>query len=422
MEDRISELPDDILSFALSFLTMRDAVKTRLLSRRWRYLSPPLSHLQFDAFTLFGTHGGRSSEFTAAVDQVLLACRGPKIGTLKVRFPLGNDHAFHVDRWVSLSSAMQVEKIAFDLSCFPESRERYNFPCHILPVGKGSHLKHLCLAACKLRLSPNLTSQLNPLRTLDLDSVPLDQSDLDTIISACPKLTLLRLIDCGLPKIVCIHGQLLCLKTLIIRDVFISVVLKSINLEIFEFHGLPRKLTFADVPHLKKAVVWSLFIYQGTSPVCNGLAKDLPQLQFLSLLVKGEVPPLPATTPKFNSLKQLDLLILPFIDSDLVTVTYLLNASPFLEILRLKLGFGCEGRGNRGRREHSRHTYLHLREVRMEGFRDRWNEMELAVYLLKNTSALERMVVVVSGGTERQRVNNLLQKEKSNSTTELIIL
>lgn len=109
------------------------------------------------------------------------------------------------------------------------------------------------------------------------------------IISACPKLTLLRLIDCGLPKIVCIHGQLLCLKTLIIRDVFISVVLKSINLEIFEFHGLPRKLTFSDVPQLKKAVVWSLIIYQGTSTVCNGLAKDLPQLQFLSLLVKDEV-------------------------------------------------------------------------------------------------------------------------------------
>ncbi|KAJ6299995.1 hypothetical protein OIU76_020897 [Salix suchowensis] len=74
---------------------------------------------------------------------------------------------------------MQVEKIAFDFSCFRESRGRYNFPCHILPIGKGSHLKHLCLAACKLRLSPNVTSQLNPLRTLDLDNVPLDQSDLD---------------------------------------------------------------------------------------------------------------------------------------------------------------------------------------------------------------------------------------------------
>ncbi|KAJ6755823.1 F-BOX PROTEIN-LIKE [Salix purpurea] len=180
---------------------------------------------------------------------------------------------------------MQVEKIAFDFSCFPASRGRYNFPCHILPIGKGSHLKHLCLSACKLRLSTNLTSQFNPLRTLDLDDVHLDQSDLD--------------------------------------DYLRLVVLKSINLEIFEFHGLPRKLTFSDVPQLKKAVVWSLIIYQGTSTVCNGLAKDLPQLQFLSLLVKDEVPPLPAATPKFNSLKQLDLLILPFIDSDLVTVSYL---------------------------------------------------------------------------------------------------
>lgn len=105
MEDRISELSDDILSFILSFLTMRDAVKTRLLSHRWRYLSPPLSHLQFDVFTLFGTHGESSSKFIAAVDQVLLACRGPKIGTLKVRFGLGDDYAFHVDSICALFPA-----------------------------------------------------------------------------------------------------------------------------------------------------------------------------------------------------------------------------------------------------------------------------------------------------------------------------
>lgn len=267
----------------------KDAVKTRLLSHRWRYLSPPLSHLQFDVFTLFGTHGESSSTFVTAVDQVLLACRGPKIGTLKVRFGLGDDHAFHVDRWVSFSSAMQVEKIAFDFSCSPESCGSYNFPCHILPTDKASHLKHLCLVSCTLRLSPKFTSQLNPLRTLDLDGVPLDQSGLDIITSACPKLTLLRMIGCGLPKIVCIHGQLLCLKTLIIHDSLISVELKSINLEIFEFFGHPRKLTFVDVPHLKKALVRSLFIYRRTSPICNALAKDLPQLQFLSLIVKDEV-------------------------------------------------------------------------------------------------------------------------------------
>ncbi|KAI5561171.1 hypothetical protein BDE02_16G096700 [Populus trichocarpa] len=337
MEDRISELSDDILSFILSFLTMRDAVKTRLLSHRWRYLSPPLSHLQFDVFTLFGTHGESSSKFITAVDQVLLACRGPKIGTLKVRFGLGDDHAFHVDRWVSFSSAMQVEKIAFDFSCSPESCGSYNFPCHILPTDKASHLKHLCLVSCTLRLSPKFTSQLNPLRTLDLDGVPLDQSGLDIITSACPKLTLLRMIGCGLPKIVCIHGQLLCLKTLIIHDSLISVELKSINLEIFEFFGHPRNLTFVDVPHLKKALVRSLFIYRRTSPICNALAKDLPQLQFLSLIVKDEVLPLPATSPKFISLKQLDLSIWPFIDSDLLTVIYLLNASPLLEILQLKV-------------------------------------------------------------------------------------
>lgn len=136
--------------------------------------------------------------------------------------------------------------------------------------------------------------------------------------------------------------------------------------------------------------------------------------------------PLPATSPKFISLKQLDLLIWPFIDSDLLTVIYLLNASPLLEILQLKIGHQGEGRSNGERREYSRHTHSHLKEVKMEGFRDKWNAMELAIYLLKNTIALERMVVVVSDSTLqmdlRQRVTNLLHKERGNSTAELIIL
>jgi len=93
-----------------------------------------------------------------------------------------------------------------------------------------------------------------------------------------------------------------------------------------------------------------------------------------------------------------------------------------LDVLTLwQIGRQGKGRSNGERREYSRHTHSHLKEVKMEGFRDKWNAM-----VLKNTIALERMVVVVSGSTLqmdlRQRVTNLLQKERGNSTAELIIL
>ena len=53
-DDRISNLPDDILSYILSFLSMREAVKTRILSRKWRFLSSPSTDLHFDLLFVVG--------------------------------------------------------------------------------------------------------------------------------------------------------------------------------------------------------------------------------------------------------------------------------------------------------------------------------------------------------------------------------
>eukprot|EP00257_Ricinus_communis_P026609 XP_025014023.1 uncharacterized protein LOC112535614 [Ricinus communis] len=52
--DLISKLSDNILSFILLFLSMRDALKTRLLSYRWRYLCSSSSNLHFDFLSILG--------------------------------------------------------------------------------------------------------------------------------------------------------------------------------------------------------------------------------------------------------------------------------------------------------------------------------------------------------------------------------
>ncbi|KAF9594636.1 hypothetical protein IFM89_034258 [Coptis chinensis] len=103
--DHISQMPEDILSFILSFLTMRDAVKTRVLSPSWRYLSSSTGNLYFDLFTLFGIN----------YDGNYLSKNSDSLWE-------GNESASHIDRWISFALRMQVEKIDLDFSCIPRDR------------------------------------------------------------------------------------------------------------------------------------------------------------------------------------------------------------------------------------------------------------------------------------------------------------
>ncbi|KAE9467421.1 hypothetical protein C3L33_00652, partial [Rhododendron williamsianum] len=56
-EDRISTLPDDVLSSIISRLTFRDSVKTSILSSKWRYLCAAVSDINFDIEVMFGPNG-----------------------------------------------------------------------------------------------------------------------------------------------------------------------------------------------------------------------------------------------------------------------------------------------------------------------------------------------------------------------------
>jgi len=50
-EVRISELADGVLISVLSFMTMKEAIKTSVLSCRWEKLRPSQPYLNLDAWT-----------------------------------------------------------------------------------------------------------------------------------------------------------------------------------------------------------------------------------------------------------------------------------------------------------------------------------------------------------------------------------
>ncbi|KAI7987270.1 putative F-box/LRR-repeat protein [Camellia lanceoleosa] len=409
--DRLTEMPDDILSFILSFLSIRDSVKARILSRRWRYICPFMLNLDFDLHTVLGINykarysNGDSdiswedkSKFVTGVDQFLELYNGQKLLSLRICFCLGNEYAGYVDRWIRFAIIMKTEKLDLEFSASLESQSNklYDFPCQLLPRGDSSQLKYLCLKSCNLRPTPNLVSRLVSLKSLDLEHVPLNQSCANNILSSCLNLEWLRLKNSILPETLCIHGPSLNLKILIVHECYgvEKFEISSIGLTTFEYIGKVKNFSFLDVPRLEKVHIKFMVAYErGTQYMFNGIANDLPRLQTLSLvLTTDEVLLIPARITRFNSLKQLELFVMISSDFNLLSITLLLNASPLLQKLHLSLHTG-RSRGRRIEQQYSKHVHCELKEVEVHGFLGRSNEMELAIYLLKNAVSLERMIL-----------------------------
>ncbi|XP_057514774.1 F-box/LRR-repeat protein At3g26922-like isoform X2 [Actinidia eriantha] len=461
--DFLTEMPDDILSFILSLLSIRDAVKARILSRRWRKICPSLVNLDFDLHTVLGIKemysngdsdisGEDRCKFVTGVDQFLELYKGQKIDSLRVCFCLGNEYSCYIDRWIRFATGMETEKLDLDFSVNTQSNKYYDFtyqkennfydfPCQLLPQCKTSQLKHLCLKSCNLRPASHLLGRLISLKTLDLEHVPLDQSSTESILSGCLNLEWLRLKSSILPETLCIHGPSLHLKALIVHDCYgvEKIEISSIGLTTFEYIGKIKTFSFLDVPRLEKVHIRFMFAHKtGTQYIFNGLANDLPQLQILSLVLNpDEVLPVPASITRFNYLKQLELFVMLSSGFSLLSFTSLLNASPLLQKFHLAI---YSGRSRGQEVQYSNCVHFQLKEVEVCGFLGRSNEMELAIYLLRHAVSLERMILnpqkrLYHGGGKwttfpypwfelerKQAAYDLLLKERVNSSTKLVLL
>ncbi|XP_071924443.1 F-box/LRR-repeat protein At2g42730-like [Coffea arabica] len=163
-DDRISQLPDEILVFILSLLTLKEAAQTSVLSSRWINLWKYTPRLDFDASAsldriernpkkLLGRESGR---YVNWVNRVMQLHQGLTLDEFRLCFDLGISSQSEIDKWLEYAFRRTVKRLEVGLSRsrnhFRHPSQCYNFPDRLLNIDNGlskliefGSLRALCL-------------------------------------------------------------------------------------------------------------------------------------------------------------------------------------------------------------------------------------------------------------------------------------
>lgn len=226
MTDYISELPDCVLSYILTKVSMKDLLKTRILSKRWSGLWTLRKNLDFDIFNVFGVTeeeligdkyiielpdnsilspteivnlDDKRDEFVTCVDQFVKNFRGTTIDSLLVKFFLNCNHSTIIDQWISFAMEKGAERVEllFGGLLYPCLHKFYIFPLDLLSEINTTTLKHLSVESCLIFHPTNYDfNSFKNLRFLSLRKVKVDEIFIENMLSNCRLLQELQLDFC----------------------------------------------------------------------------------------------------------------------------------------------------------------------------------------------------------------------------------
>ncbi|KAG0458670.1 hypothetical protein HPP92_021798 [Vanilla planifolia] len=182
MEDRISTLPSNIIEVVLMRLPIADAVRTSILSSRWRYQWCSIPHLIFNNKSVpLSVH----LKVEKVVDQVLLLHSGP-IHKFAFDGYADLDDFSAVDRWMVFLSRNEKGVIAkFGQGTL------YRIPSALYSC---QAMVFLDLHDCEFKLPRNFNG-FGCLTDLILENISISDDDFSSVVSKCPLLKRLIFMD-----------------------------------------------------------------------------------------------------------------------------------------------------------------------------------------------------------------------------------
>ncbi|XP_050224279.1 F-box/FBD/LRR-repeat protein At1g13570-like [Mercurialis annua] len=371
--DRISDLPEDVLQNILMWLPIRDAVRTSILSSKWRNKWADVPQLLFDTTFTAISQETQTNKHLITIYEVLLLHSGP-IHTFDLSFP-GLKSCPEIDRFILFLSRKGLQDIKLCISSgYPHKLPSYLFSC--------LQLKYLCLSLCIL--TPPTTFQgFRTLIRLELLNVQLP-SNFKNFICNCWSLEELMLDDCS---------DISCLE------------ISCPKLKLLYFKGSYQTLRLRNMPHLATV---SIYVTEAKS---EGLKipdliqvlqlHNLPAVKYLSVdyyFLKNMVvhDALKRHPTALKHLKTIRTFYVSFaILEEVTSVFHLLRSSPNLQNLQIQFHPEAvepsellEAEDFLKAEGQSDYSLNHLQGVKLQNFNSSRPEIEFVKFLLAKSPVL----------------------------------
>ncbi|CAN4087819.1 unnamed protein product [Withania somnifera] len=430
--DRLSELPESILLHILSFLTMKDVVKTALLSKRWPHLWTIIQELDFSG-SFF-----QYQDFVDFVNRTLLSRGTCKIRRLRIRLFLNASSPKDYVGWMLYAAKNNVEELFldFDSDC-----------CEwLIPkcVCCNSSLKTLRLLSC--RLKPDMQISWNTLTKLTLRYSVLWDKSIHQIMMGAPKLEFFELDSCwGYDDLTfdspSLRVLIVCEYESVVYEYGPVMRISAPNVQSLQLSGpFYRKCVLMNVPSVVRATLnFRPYTYpdrekknlkwkQDNLMELVGNLKHVESLSLGSWCMKVLAQREKRHVPSHISTHKCITLSMPMKDDDLFGTVNLLKSSPDLEklIIDMESEFWKEQKGTEladsknfsnanganylvSQANHVKCLLHHLKTVKITQFVEQHSVFPFVEFILKHGRVLENLVIIAKRGLDENLPESLLK-------------
>ncbi|XP_020531873.1 F-box/FBD/LRR-repeat protein At1g13570 isoform X1 [Amborella trichopoda] len=450
--DRISCLPDVILNSILALLPSKEAVRTCILSTRWRFLWTSIPNLDLE-WNPRDSECKNEGTFIQWIDRVLRIHQGP-IHKFRLSWPFQISCRSYVDQWILYLTGAGIKKL--DLNLHWKCEAPYQIPyclfeCESLKVVRF-HSNHQCTFNPPLKFEG-----LSSLETLSLIGVLISSDFIQSLESNCGHLRSLFISNCHFPNvIVSLSSKGLQLERLTLNNCLDFILIDIPSLKSFKATTNKLGLTLLSAPNLvdgslsvvlldddkfhEAAVSYSHLFLEILSKLFRVetlclLRHSILCLAALIFYEDGEVH-----LPRYRNLKKLEVEMRLKVLSEIEATAFFFKSCPSLEELIVTINhqsYYSEAEEGYDQRldgmghttmffEESVRSLVHLKKASIRNFTGKKAEMDFMKLLLCNAQSLKELFLILDKrlyqGKEIEQTKKTFLVERAPSEVKVVLI